>query len=51
MADDVRKLTHTAAELDDNVDEVEEARGTYDTLKERLEAIEARLTALEGGAT
>lgn len=51
MADDTRKMTHATADIDANIDEVEDARGTYDTLAERLDAIEARLTALEGGAT
>ena len=48
MADAITKLTHTAQEVDGNIDEVVEARGEYDDLNARLEAIEARLAALEG---
>lgn len=40
MSDTIRKLTHTAAEVDDNIDEVVAARGEYDSLDERLDATE-----------
>ena len=39
MADDIRKLTHTASHIDETIDEVREARGEYDSLGERLDDI------------
>lgn len=47
MSDTIRKLTHTAAEVDDNIDEVVAARGTYDSLDERLDGIEGDVSDLE----
>lgn len=50
MADVIRKMAegHTVADIDGVIDEVAEARGEYDDLDARLDAIEARLAALEG---
>ena len=47
--DATRKMAagHTTADLDEVIDEVAEARGEYDDLAARLDAIEARLAALE----
>lgn len=52
MADQIKKLSagHTAEVLDGIMSEVEEARGEYDSVDARLDAIEAQLAALlEGG--
>ena len=47
MADVIRKLEHTAEDIDGVIDEVDEARGEYDSLNERLNAIEALLAGQE----
>ena len=41
MADIIRKLEHTAEEIDGAINEVSEARGDYDSLNERLEDLDA----------
>lgn len=41
MADIIRKLEHTAEEIDGTIDEVSEARGDYGSLNERLEDLDA----------
>ena len=55
MADIIRKLEHTAEEIDGTIDEVSEARGDYDSLNERLEDLDADDRAalaeiIDGGA-
>lgn len=49
MADVTRKMQegHTVSDLDTIIDEVYEARGDYDSLNARLEAIEALLSGQE----
>ena len=50
MADVMRKMNenHTVEDIDNTIDEVAEARGTYSSVNARLEAIEAALAALKG---
>lgn len=44
MADETTRMSdYEAADIVANIDEVRTARGTYDTLAERLAAIEAQL--------
>ena len=40
MADEIIRLDYSAEDIGDNIDEVREARGTYDTLDGRLDNIE-----------
>lgn len=48
MADELNRMTDfTAQDIVDNINEVRIARGTYDSLAERLAAIEARLPSTE----
>lgn len=46
MADVIREMEkgHSVADLDGVIDEVAEARGEYDSLNARLDAIEALLS-------
>lgn len=46
MADVIRKMEegHTVADIDGVIDEVTEARGEYESLNARLDAIEALLS-------
>lgn len=45
MADETRRMQdYTASDINDNIAEVREARGEYEDLNARLEAIEALLS-------
>lgn len=41
MADEIIRLDYSAEDIGDNIDEVREARGTFDTLDDRLDNIES----------
>ena len=59
MADEIIRLDYSAEDIGDNIDEVREARGEYDSLDERLDEIEgggftptqAQLDAMNSGIT
>ncbi|MBR3667394.1 MAG: hypothetical protein IKN66_09585 [Ruminococcus sp.] len=59
MADEIIRLDYSAEDIGDNIDEVREARGEYDSLDERLDEIEgggftptqAQLAAINSGIT
>ena len=59
MADEIIRLDYSAEDIGDNIDEVREARGTFDTLDDRLDNIEsggftptqAQLDAMNSGIT
>ncbi len=59
MADEIIRLDYSAEDIGDNIDEVREARGEYDSLDERLDEIEgggftptqAQLDAMNSTAT
>lgn len=48
MADELRRMEdYTTSDINNNIAEVRAARGTEESLADRLAAIEARLSALE----